>query len=140
MSACPCGLGAPYAECCGRLHAGAAAATPEQLMRSRYSAFALGQWDHLKATQVAALEPGPVLSWVGLTVHDAKGDEVEFTARYVDANREVSLRERSRFEQRDGRWLYVGGTPQLTARKLSRNDSCPCGSGKKVKACHGAVG
>lgn len=38
---CPCGLGRPYGRCCGRLHRGAASAgTAEELMRSRYAAFA----------------------------------------------------------------------------------------------------
>ncbi|HEX8865525.1 MAG TPA: SEC-C metal-binding domain-containing protein, partial [Lentzea sp.] len=38
---CPCGTGQSYVDCCGALHSGArTAATAEQLMRSRYSAFA----------------------------------------------------------------------------------------------------
>jgi uncharacterized protein YchJ len=37
---CPCGLGDDYDRCCGRLHRGAPASTADQLMRSRYSAFA----------------------------------------------------------------------------------------------------
>ena len=38
---CPCGAGASYLTCCAPLHLGQrAAASPEQLMRSRYSAFA----------------------------------------------------------------------------------------------------
>jgi preprotein translocase subunit SecA len=28
-------------------------------------------------------------------------------------------------------------TPQRTGEKVGRNDKCPCGSGKKYKACHG---
>ena len=40
---CPCGSGTPYDACCGVLHRGERqAATPEELMRSRYSAYALG--------------------------------------------------------------------------------------------------
>jgi SEC-C motif-containing protein len=40
---CPCGSAQPYAECCARLHRGeATAATAELLMRSRFSAFAVG--------------------------------------------------------------------------------------------------
>lgn len=105
-------------------------------MRSRYTAFAKGDWEHLRRTQVAPLEPGEVLTWVGLTIHDARGDEVEFTARWLDADREVSLRERSRFERRDGRWLYVDGKNTFSTRKVGRNEPCPCGSGKKLKACH----
>ena len=48
--ACPCGLGDDYAACCGRLHGGAPAATAEALMRSRYSAFAVGDADYLLRT------------------------------------------------------------------------------------------
>ncbi|TXI14401.1 MAG: hypothetical protein E6Q68_00360, partial [Polynucleobacter sp.] len=30
--------------------------------------------------------------------------------------------------------------PQLmTSEKISRNDPCPCGSGKKYKQCHGQL-
>lgn len=45
---CPCGLPAAYDDCCGRLHRGQApATTAEQLMRSRYSAFAVGDEAYL---------------------------------------------------------------------------------------------
>lgn len=106
-------------------------------MRSRYCAFVKGDWPYLARTQVAPFDPpAGVQTWVGLTVHEAKGDEVEFTARSLDKDREVSLRERSRFRLEHGSWTYVGGAPQVTARKLGRNEPCPCGSGKKLKACH----
>ena len=136
--ACPCGLPRPYAACCGRFHQGALPDTPEELMRSRYTAFARGLWDYLAATQTAPLQPGQTFTWVGLTVHEAVGDEVEFTARYLDADRLVSLSERSRFERSDGRWRYVSGSPSLSSRRLGRNEPCPCGSGRKLKACHAA--
>ena len=135
---CACGSGAPYEQCCGRFHAGQSAATPEQLMRSRYTAFTRGDWEYLRQTQAAPLEAGQTLQWLGLTIHEAKGDEVEFSARYLDGDREVTLRERSRFEQRDGRWIYVDGKNTVTTKKLGRNEPCPCGSGKKLKTCHGA--
>ena len=39
---CPCGSGTPYDGCCDRLHRGAAqAGTAEELMRSRYAAYAV---------------------------------------------------------------------------------------------------
>ena len=51
---CPCGTGESYDDCCGPLLANVAqAATPEQLMRSRYTAFVTGDADHLR------LEPAP---------------------------------------------------------------------------------
>ena len=30
--------------------------------------------------------------------------------------------------------------PVKVEEKIGRNDPCPCGSGKKYKKCHGAVG
>ncbi|HSG62441.1 MAG TPA: SEC-C metal-binding domain-containing protein, partial [Pseudomonadales bacterium] len=40
---CPCGSNKPFAKCCDRFLSGAQhAKTPEQLMRSRFSAFFLG--------------------------------------------------------------------------------------------------
>ena len=134
---CPCGSGAAYDACCGRFHAGECPQTPEQLMRSRYTAFVKADWPYLAKTQLAPLGAVGPLQWVGLTVHVAEGDEVEFTARYVDGEREIALRERSRFERRDGRGVYASGATSVSTQKLSRNAPCPCGSGKKLKACHG---
>ena len=66
-SPCPCGRPRAYATCCGRWHAGPdalQAPTAEDLMRSRYSAFALGLLDYLRdtwhpSTCPAAIEPLP---------------------------------------------------------------------------------
>lgn len=88
-------------------------------MRSRYSAFALGLVDHLRATwhpstcpADLALEPG--VKWLGLVVraHRVTGPdtaEVEFVARSRVAGRGQRLQERSRFVCEDGRWLYLDG-------------------------------
>lgn len=46
---CPCG-GGPYVECCAPFHRGAEPPDAERLMRSRYSAFVLGDLDHLWRT------------------------------------------------------------------------------------------
>ena len=107
MSGCPCG-GGDYAGCCGPLHDGAAAATPEALMRSRYSAYVLGLDDYVFRTWHPRTRPDDVTStvaWTGLTIVEASGDEVEFVARYDGGE----MRERSRFELRRGRWVYVSG-------------------------------
>jgi SEC-C motif domain protein len=119
---CPCGRARPYADCCGRWHADPAA-TPdaEALMRSRYSAFVLGLAVHLRATWAPetcppVIEPDPPgLRWLGLEVRrhrliDADHAEVEFVARSKLGGRAHRLHETSRFERRDGRWLYVDGT------------------------------
>ena len=122
-AACPCGLG-PYAECCGPAHAGHPAATPEALMRSRYSAYARGDLAYLRRTwhpqtRPADLAPEPGLRWIRLEVLDAEGGGlfdaegvVEFRAHYRDQGRPGVLDERSRFVRHDGKWVYWG--PVLT--------------------------
>lgn len=83
-------------------------------MRSRYSAFALTEDDHLfrtwhPRTRPADVSADPGTTWTGLEILDASGDEVEFIARYRTDEGDGALHERSRFERRAGRWLYVDG-------------------------------
>jgi SEC-C motif-containing protein len=118
--ACPCGLGDDYDSCCGRLHAGAAAPTAESLMRSRYSAFAVGDTGYLLRTWHPSARPqtlalDPALQWTRLAVleahdggpFDAAGT-VEFRAIYVQDGQRGVLAETSRFLRHDGRWTYLG--------------------------------
>lgn len=117
---CPCG-GGPYAECCEPLHAGSMeASTAEALMRSRYSAFALGLSDYLWRTWHPRTRPERVLldgtDWLGLEIVEVvDGTErdltgvVEFVARFREGRRAGSIHERSRFERRGPRWMYVDG-------------------------------
>jgi SEC-C motif-containing protein len=111
---CPCGSGHAYDACCGPLHRGTAQPdSPEQLMRSRFAAYAVGETDYVFRTWhprtrpdgLPAPEPG--LTWTRLEVLDATDDEVEFVAHYESATGPGSLHERSVFEQRRGRWVYV---------------------------------
>ena len=121
---CPCGSNKVFDACCGRfLLAGKQAATPEQLMRSRYSAYALGgHGEYLLRTWFPATAGGlteQALSrrdceWIGLEViaRQQRGDKgiVEFRARYRDGDgREQVMHEKSVFQRLAGRWLYVGG-------------------------------
>ncbi len=122
-TACPCGTGWPYAHCCGRWHAGPLhlqAPDAPTLMRSRYSAYVRDDLDYLRATWAAEtcpadLAPNPSgLKWLGLELRrhdrqDAEHATVEFVARSRLAGRATRLHETSRFERRDGRWLYVDG-------------------------------
>jgi SEC-C motif domain protein len=118
--ACPCGLGDGYDVCCGRLHAGAAALTAESLMRSRYSAFAVGDAGYLLRTWHPAGRPptltlDPALHWTRLAVlethdgglFDADGT-VRFRAVYVQDGRRGVLAETSRFVRQDKLWTYLG--------------------------------
>ncbi|RTR06343.1 YchJ family protein [Halomonas nitroreducens] len=141
---CPCGSGRPLAACCGRYHDGEPAPTPEALMRSRYSAFALGLADYLLSSWASETRPaslpddGPT-QWVRLEIleHGESGDEgtVHFRATFREGRRWGVLEEHSRFRREAGRWFYVDGAPSVTRLKPGRNDPCPCGSGKKGKAC-----
>ncbi|MCW2936570.1 MAG: hypothetical protein JWM19_7532, partial [Actinomycetia bacterium] len=118
--ACPCGLGDAYDSCCGRLHAGAPAPTAESLMRSRYSAFAVGDAGYLLRTWHPSGRPreltlDPALQWTRLAVlqthdgglFDATGT-VRFRAMYVQQGKRGVLAETSRFARQDGRWTYLG--------------------------------
>ncbi|MFJ6213269.1 YchJ family protein [Streptomyces sp. NPDC092296] len=121
-AACPCGLPAAYDDCCGRLHRGEVrAATPEQLMRSRYSAFAVRDEGYLlrswhPTTRPPALGLDPALRWLRLEVLDCTGGgpfhhegTVDFRAHYREHGRAGALREHSRFVRHEGGWLYVDG-------------------------------
>ena len=115
---CPCG-GESLDVCCGRFISGnEVPETPEQLMRSRYSAYVLGDEAYLRATwdpDTCPPEPlvEPNISWIGLEVRSTQheGDEgiVEFVARAKVGGRARRLHEASRFVRREGRWLYVEG-------------------------------
>ena len=48
------------------------------------------------------------------------------------------MEERSRFEKREGRWIYIDGLGRREReKKPGRNELCPCGSGQRFKRCHG---
>ena len=121
---CPCGSGKIFAACCGRLLTGSEQArTPEQLMRSRYSAYALGGYgEYLLQTWFPATAQGLTaavlsqreLDWQRLEIvsKSQRGDngEVEFRAHYRNADgTEGVMHECSAFKRNSGRWFYVGG-------------------------------
>jgi SEC-C motif-containing protein len=97
-SPCPCGrLDArhkpiEFDQCCGPYLAGTPAPDAEALMRSRYTAFVLGNEGYLLATWHPSTRPAQIdferhAKWLGLDVRlhraaDAEHAEVEFVARY----------------------------------------------------------
>ncbi|MVO90780.1 hypothetical protein GPA10_40100 [Streptomyces sp. p1417] len=121
-AACPCGTPARYEACCAPLHRGeATAATPEQLMRSRFTAFARRDEAYLlrtwhPRTRPPRVEFDPAMRWTGLDIEETTDGTafhtigtVTFRARYTDGGRPDALHERSRFERVDGAWVYVDG-------------------------------
>ena len=105
-----------------RLHDGtAAAATAEQLMRSRYSAFVLGDAGYLldtwhpttRPTHARPRRPRPldrpgVLATTGGSLLAAEGT-VEFRAPTSARARPGAQHENSRFLRDGGRWRYLDG-------------------------------
>jgi SEC-C motif domain protein len=118
---CPCGAGI-WGACCGPVIAGdTAAATAEAVMRSRYSAFVVGDAGHLLRSWHPDTRPDEVTfvadqTWTSLEIVstergralDATGI-VEFRARYRRGNRAGELHEASRFGRVGGRWVYIDG-------------------------------
>jgi SEC-C motif-containing protein len=118
---CPCGSGEQFGRCCLPLHAGERqAATAEELMRSRYSAYAVADLDYVWRTWHPRTRPETITpseeEWTDLEILDTDagqpGDEageVEFRAHYRRNRRPGVLHERSRFVVRAGRWFYLDG-------------------------------
>ena len=159
MEMCPCGSNLDLAACCGAIMAGAPAPSPEALMRSRYSAYVLGNIEHIVRSHLPAkgeevdLEAVTRFSkesdWQGLTIvsterggpEDTDGT-VEFIARYKAGGKDHAHHERAIFRKVEDRWMFIDGKevkppPVRREEKPGRNDPCPCGSGKKYKRCHG---
>ena len=124
MKMCPCASNKPFQECCDIFISGAhLPSTPEQLMRSRYTAYVLGNIDYIANTMcgVAANHFNvdsikiwvEKITWLGLKVlksnmHQNKGF-VEFIASYEKNNKKQKIHEISQFSLIDGKWYYVSG-------------------------------
>lgn len=118
---CPCGSGKQYSRCCADLLSGARSAENAlELMRSRYTAYALQDWGYLFKTWYAATRPDLLeisadpVEWTGLKViafnpiSDTKA-RVKFVARYKLNGGICKLEEDSSFVKEDGIWYYVDG-------------------------------
>ncbi|UOE44843.1 YchJ family protein [Agromyces larvae] len=118
---CPCGSGDVFGACCAPFLRGAAAPTAVQLMRSRYTAYAVGDAAYLvetwhPTTRPATIELDPALEWRRLAIlgtdrggpFDDRGT-VEFDAAWREGEARGRLHEVSRFVRDEGRWRYVDG-------------------------------
>ena len=116
---CPCGNPVEFEVCCGAFLSGKRkAGSPEELMRSRYSAYVVEDVDYLvRTTWPASRAPDLAVSirdwmdqvqWLQLTVLFSGADTVEFVADYISSGRPGRLHERSLFRKQQGAWFYVG--------------------------------
>lgn len=147
---CYCGSGNSFAACCQAIITGEKPAIHcEQLMRSRYSAYCIKQCDYLFNTyHVSKRGDNPKhliqafansCHFLQLTIHASEQNDndgiVSFTFRYIQDNFLFEVSEISRFIKAE-QWYYRDGkVTEHPVQKLSRNDLCPCKSGKKVKRC-----
>ena len=125
-SRCPCGSGDVFGACCGPILRGQRrAATAQALMRSRYTAFAIGDLEHLLRSWHPGTRPGRAelaasleqeVRWLRLDVHSADGGgpfddagTVRFSAVSKGSEGRRVQQELSRFVREDGSWYYVDG-------------------------------
>lgn len=153
---CLCGSDLNYSACCGRYHSGEELpATAEQLMRSRFTAYALRDVNYLLTTWDAGKRPANIdfsketAQWQKLQIlsckkgsaKDSKG-LVEFKAFYSQDGEDYFMHEISRFVKNSQNWQYLDGVIKAagkvaTSLNAGRNALCSCGSGKKFKRCCG---
>jgi len=155
MSLCPCGSQINYKQCCGVfIEKNQVPQTPEQLMRSRYSAYCQAKIDYIKNTMKGKALIGfnesetqqwaKSVAWTGLKVIQSYMEApetgfVEFSASFMENNQIKTIHELSEFHLEDNVWFYVDGKnapSKVNKQKISRNSPCPCGSGRKFKNCH----
>jgi SEC-C motif-containing protein len=124
---CPCGTTQSYDACCEPFHTGKnKPATAEQLMRSRYSAYALVKAHYLYATHHPDKRPNSVAeiqTWAESCTFEKlevlgrslggptdKIGKVEFRAHYRESGEMHVMQEHSRFRRYRGQWVYYDGT------------------------------
>ena len=145
---CPCGRG-EYVRCCQPLHLGQQkAVSAEQLMRSRYSAFAKHEIDYIEKTtalgQQAALDMPAIAAWskanIWLKLDIVQSNEkldkqhalVEFKAHYHDGIKAEIHHELSHFVKHHDTWYFLDPTVD---QHITMKQPCICGSQKKFKQC-----
>ncbi len=160
---CPCGSTLLFNTCCKLfITQKQVPCTAEQLMRSRFSAYATkeGQYifDTYSATAQLKLSVPEIqvwadeCLWLALVVHNSTESMVEFSAYYLVDNTLYELREKSNFTLEQERWCYIDGDIIVHKELISNNgtstikrsDICPCNrfptawsikKGKKFKHC-----
>jgi SEC-C motif-containing protein len=119
---CPCCSELFFADCCEPLlRKQTSAATAEQLMRSRYSAYAVRNIDYLITTTHSTtrnrfskkeIEDWATSNqWLKLEIIESLPNIVEFKAHYVHGDDPIEIHhERSTFVFENGKWFYVDGS------------------------------
>ncbi len=139
---CLCGNTKNYVECCGKFISGQQVPeTALELMRSRYSAYVLQDGQYLYDTCSSKLKnrddikavKEQNIKWIGLKIESFSDYEVVFMAYYKENNTIGVMKEHSFFVLESGHLRYDSG--KMLEAGITRNELCPCGSGKKFKRC-----
>lgn len=132
---CPCGSGKTFSQCCNPYITGEQAAeTPEQLMRSRYSAFVAKQMDYVfettdpqirsKLDHQANVEWSETATFQKLEVISSSNEgnkgTVEFKAYYKTKDQDEVHHELSRFRKQSGTWYFRDGRVISTPKQESK--------------------
>lgn len=121
MKNCYCNSEKPFENCCKPfLNKIIFPETPEQLMRSRYSAYVIHDADYLVYTTHVSerkyyskseiLNWSKSNTWIKLEVIKTFDNIVEFKAYYLDEKLQSKVHhEKSTFKKEDNLWYYVDG-------------------------------
>lgn len=121
MKNCYCNSEKPFENCCEPfLKKLTFPQTPEQLMRSRYSAYVIHDATYLVNTTHGSerkyyskselLKWSTNNTWIKLEVIEAFNDKVEFKAYYLDEKLQAKVHhEKSTFKKEGHLWYYVTG-------------------------------
>lgn len=127
-SPCPCGSNKKFKKCCKIFHDGQLPLNALELMKSRYSAYKVGNSDYIIKTthknnsdfttdiiswKASIEEFSKYSSFEGLEILDFIDGQneayVTFKARIFQDKQEVFFTEKSRFLKENGMWFYVDG-------------------------------
>jgi SEC-C motif-containing protein len=155
---CPCGSQQSFSQCCQVfITQNIPTESPEQLMRSRYSAYATNHAEYIFNTYTSASQKDQSINdikqwasetkWLKLVIHHASNFHrdllagnnawVEFSAFYLHQGQLCHMRENSRFIVENKQWRYLDGNvaDNTEINKPKRNELCFCGSTQKFKQC-----
>jgi SEC-C motif-containing protein len=114
-------------------------------MRSRYSAYCLGDVNYLQATthdhtwsdeELKFIQDWADNSfWQHLEIIDFSDDMVEFKAYYIFDGKQHMHHEKSTFLKVNDMWKYVDGEIYEDKVNFTNNQKCICQSGLKYKRC-----
>ena len=114
-SPCPCGSGKKYKKCCGIYHKGSYPKDVVTLMKSRYSAFAVGDIKYIIKTAINQTDYEDLKAFSNscefkkLDILDYTKDTVTFRATIFCGEVDNSFTEQSKFIKVDGFWKYDNG-------------------------------